>query len=86
MPTYKVKLEARIYCPESSRNPELVITPRDIRNAFLQGKRADRGYAVCAPDDPSKLTADMVITEVEFEEMTCSKCGSKVAVDRKDAR
>lgn len=69
MAVYYVNLKARIVCPEKSGRPDLSITKDDILYSLLGDAEEPldklSGYAVCSPDS-RKLTADMVITSVEF--------------------
>jgi hypothetical protein len=82
VPTYKLKLEVEVYCPTREGQPELTITPAEIRESLLKTKFPSAGYAVCAPGigTSSKLTGNMRVTKLEFEPLTCEHCGNKVPV------
>jgi hypothetical protein len=80
MPRYKLQLKAEIVVPERDGQPELTITPAEIRESLLKTAKDTNGYAVCAPNMTSKLTATLHVTSVKFEPITCEHCGHKVAV------
>lgn len=79
MPIYKLKLEVEVTCPTREGEPDLTITPVEIREALLKTKRPSAGYAVCG-SAPYKLTGNMRVTKLEFEPLTCEHCGNKVVV------
>ena len=82
MPTYKLKLEVEVYCPTREGQPELTLTPAEIREALLKADKPSASYAVCSPNinHSNKLTGSMRVTKLEFEPLMCENCGHRVKV------
>lgn len=80
MPMYKMKLEVEVSCPTREGQPELTITPTEIRAALLKLDKPHAGYAICASMKRVKLTANMRVTKAEFEPLLCEHCGHKIEV------